>query len=84
MLPLVQSAPGPNGITNEVYARCSDLLVPFLGPIFRGTFKYEVYPAEWHHYFTFVLRKLERPDYHVAKAYRPIALLDCLAKILSA
>lgn len=33
---------------------------------------------------TVVIRKPGRPDYQVTKAYRPIALLDCLAKILSA
>lgn len=30
-----------------------------------------------------MLRKPERPDYTVAKAYRPIALMDTMSKVLS-
>ncbi|KAG2340108.1 hypothetical protein BDR05DRAFT_834234, partial [Suillus weaverae] len=29
-------APGPNGVCNCVYKNCADLLVPYMGPIFRA------------------------------------------------
>ncbi|KAF8580749.1 hypothetical protein K439DRAFT_1264349, partial [Ramaria rubella] len=40
-------APGPNGIPNSVLIQCSDLIIPFLGPIFRSTFKLTTYPSSW-------------------------------------
>lgn len=77
-------APGPNGIPNCVYKYCMDLLIPFLGPIYRATFTLQTYPAQWKIYTTVVLRKPQKPDYSELKAYRPIALLSTVAKILSA
>ena len=76
-------ATGPDGIPNEVYKRCDDLLIPFLGPLFRATFDLKYYPDAWKESITVVLRKPGRPDYSVAKAYRPIALMSCMSKILS-
>lgn len=76
-------AAGPDGIPNEVYKRCADILIPFLGPLFRATFDLEYYPDAWKESITVVLRKPGRPDYSVAKVYRPIALMSCMGKILS-
>ena len=75
-----KKVPGPSGITNEVLKENSDILTPFLGPIFRGTFKHEWYPEKWKTSKTIVLRKPKRPDYRLAKAYRPIALMDGISK----
>lgn len=77
-------APGPDGIPNAVYKRCSDLLIPYLGPLFRSTFTLDYYPASWKNYTTIVLKKPARPDYSKPKAYRGIALLSTMSKILSA
>jgi len=76
-------APGLNGISNIVFIKCADILVPYMGPIFRATFSLRVYPDEWKRLSTIVLRKPGRPDYSIPKAYRPITLLDTMAKILS-
>jgi len=76
-------APGPNGISNSIYTHCADLLVQYMGPIFRATFTLGIYPDAWKHSSTIVLRKPGRPDYSLPKAYRPITLLDTMAKILS-
>lgn len=76
-------APGLNGVSNVVFKKCADLLVPQMGPIFRATFTLGVYPTEWKCSSTIVLRKPGRPDYSVPKAYRLITLLDTMAKILS-
>lgn len=77
-------APGPDGIPNEVYKRCANLLVPFLGPLFCATFDLEHYPEEWKVSIMVVLRKPGRGDYSVAKSYHPIALMSCMGKLLSA
>jgi hypothetical protein len=76
-------APGPNQISNSVYTHCADILVPFLGRLFRATFHLKHYPECWKLYSTVVIRKPGKPDYSIAKAYQPIALLDTMAKILS-
>ena len=76
-------APGPDGIPNVIYKRCADLLLPFLGPLFRATFQLQYYPNEWKTYTTIVLRKPGRPDYTIPKAYRGIALLNNISKILT-
>jgi hypothetical protein len=54
-----------------------------MGPIFRVTFSLGIYPEQWKQSSTIVLHKPGRPDYSTLKAYRPITLLDSMAKILS-
>lgn len=76
-------AAGPDGVPNEVYKRCADLLLPYLGPLFRATFDLRYYPDAWKESITVVLRKPGRTDYSLAKSYRPIALMNCMSKILS-
>lgn len=77
-------APGISGIPNAVLTHCCDMLTPRLGHIYRATFKVGIYPSSWKTSSTIVLHNLGKPDYTVAKAYRPIALVKCLAKVLSA
>src|SRR5271168_2650149 len=76
-------APGMNGIPNSILTNCADILTPYLGPIFRATFDLEHYPKQWKKYITVAVRKPGKPDYTIANAYRPIALFDTMAKVLS-
>jgi len=77
-------APGPNGVSNVVFTKCANQLVPWMGHLFQATFKFNVFPTEWLTSKTVVIRKPGWPDYSTPKAYRPIALLDTMSKILSA
>jgi ribonuclease HI len=77
-------APGENGIPNVLIKQCVDVLLPYLGPLFRATFELKTYPAEWRDSITKVLRKPGKADYTAPGAYRPIALLDTIGKVLSA
>ena len=61
-------APGPSGIPNAVITKCRDVLVPFLGPIYRATFALGVYPTAWKVTSTIALPKPGKPDYLLAKA----------------
>src|SRR5438105_3996780 len=70
-------------IANIVLKENRETLVPHLSPIYRATFTLKTYPAHWKTYDTVVLRKPGKPDYTVAKAYRPIVLLRTLGKPLS-
>lgn len=76
-------APGPDAIPNEVYKHCVGTLTPVLGSLFRASFALKYYPDRWKVSDTVVLQKPGKADYTVAKAWRPIALLDCMSKILS-
>ncbi|CUA73498.1 putative RNA-directed DNA polymerase from transposon BS [Rhizoctonia solani] len=77
-------APGPDGLPACVYIQTIDLLEDHLLPIFRASLRLGIYPTEWRKSHTVVLRKPSKPDYSIAKAYRPIALLNVISKILSA
>ncbi|EUC67724.1 reverse transcriptase from transposon X-element protein, putative [Rhizoctonia solani AG-3 Rhs1AP] len=76
-------APGPDGLPACVYIQTVDLLEDHLLPIFRASLRLGIYPSEWRKSRTVVLRKPGKPDYGVAKAYRPIALLNVISKVLS-
>jgi ribonuclease HI len=74
---------GPDRQSNSLYIHCRELLVPHLGPYYRATFDLKFYPEAWKTSTTPVLRKPNKPDYSLPKAYRPITLLNTIAKILS-
>ena len=74
---------GPDRHSNSLYIHCRKLLVPHLGPYYRATFNLKYYPKEWKTSTTAVLCKPGKPDYSLPKAFRPITLLNSIAKILS-
>lgn len=77
-------APGPDGICNIVYKRCADVLVPYLTHLFNGAFTHHTFYEPWKRFTTVVLRKPGKPNYSTPKAFRPIALLNTLGKLLTA
>ncbi|QRV94576.1 Reverse transcriptase from transposon X-element protein [Ceratobasidium sp. AG-Ba] len=76
--------PGPDAIPNVMFKECRKTLVHWLLPIFRATFSLKHYPQRWKESNTVVLRKPGKKDYTIPKAYRPIALLNVISKLLSA
>ena len=76
-------APGPDGITNIVFQRCRQL-AEYLLPVFNAAVKLQIHYEPWKESITVILRKPGKPDYSAPKAYRPIALLNTTAKLLSA
>ncbi|TFY62710.1 hypothetical protein EVG20_g6603 [Dentipellis fragilis] len=76
-------APGPDGIPNIVLTRCIEQIIDHLYYIFRATFALKVYYNPWREFTTVVLRKPNKPRYDLAKAYRPIALLNTTCKLLT-
>jgi hypothetical protein len=57
-------------------------LVESLAKLFQDCLQRSYHPKPFRHSITRVLRKLRKPTYDVAKAYRPIALLKTLRKVL--
>jgi hypothetical protein len=77
-------APGPDGIPNIVLTKCTDILIDRLLPIYKAMTKKALYFTPWKLSTTVVLRKPSKPRYDTPKAYRPIALLNTLCKVLTA
>ncbi|KIM27683.1 hypothetical protein M408DRAFT_39661, partial [Serendipita vermifera MAFF 305830] len=76
-------APGPDGLPNEVWEVGVDILGKQITTLFNGIMSMGYYPITWRTSTTVVLRKPGKPAYDVPKAYRPIALLNTLGKLLS-
>ena len=76
-------APRPDGIANIVFKKCP-ILINRLLSIFNATLQLDTYYDPWRESTTVIIRKPSKPDYSVPKAYRPIALLNTTAKLLSA
>jgi hypothetical protein len=75
-----KSAPGPSGITYKLlkwtFEANPDLIITTLnGALEQGT-------HPWGTADVVVIPKPNKPDYSLAKAYRPISLLECTGKLL--
>ena len=75
---------GPDEIPNVVLQKCHEQLIDYLTFLFRGVFALNTYCPEWQVFTTAVLRKPGKPCYEIPKAYRPIALLCTIPKVLTA
>ena len=75
-------APGPDSIPNRFLRECRDVLARPLAKLFQDCLQRFYHLKPFRHSRTLVLRKLQKPTYDVAKAYRPIALLNTLRKVL--
>jgi hypothetical protein len=76
-------APGPDGIPNIVLQKCFVQLADYLLHIYRATLTLGVFYDPWREFTTIVLRKPDKPNYELPKAYRPIALISTMAKVLT-
>jgi hypothetical protein len=76
-------APGPDGIPNIILSKCADIIESRLWYIFTAIFEKGWYYAPWKNFTTVVLRKPGKPKYDVPKAYRPIALLNTMGKVIT-
>ena len=74
----------PDEIANIVIQKCLNLLSDYLLYIFRAMLSLSIYYDPWREFTMVVLRKPEKPNYKTPKAYRPIALLSTVAKVLMA
>jgi hypothetical protein len=65
-----------------VLKAAQEWLVPRLLTVFNAAIRNGYHPYEWKRSLTLALRKLKKGDYTDPKAYRPIALLNTLGKLL--
>lgn len=77
-------APGPDGIPNIVLMKNAEQLLDRLHIIYKAMVERNLHYSPWKTFTTIVLRKPGKPRYDVSKAYRPIALLNTMWKVLAA
>lgn len=83
--PVLDKAPGTDGIPNRVLRKITLLILPHLHKLYNDCVNLAYYPRHSKKLITIVLQKPsgEEPrDYTSAKAYSPIALLNTLGKAL--
>jgi ribonuclease HI/endonuclease/exonuclease/phosphatase family metal-dependent hydrolase len=76
-------AHGPDDIPNVVLQKCASMIEDRLVRIYQAILDLDVYYDPWKEFTTVVLRKPGKPSYVTPKAYRPIALLSNMAKVLT-
>jgi ribonuclease HI len=77
-------APGPDGIPNIALIKSADIIIDRLHRIYKAMVDQDLFYDPWKQFTTVVLRKPGKPKYNVPKAYRPIALLNTMVKVLTA
>ena len=75
-------APGPDGITNRILVAALPALIPTLTQLFNRCLELGHHPPCFKESITVALTKPGKGDYGIAKAYRPIALLNTIGKAL--
>ena len=77
-------APGPDNIPVLVLQKVWPCIRSPLLDIFTACIRIGFYPTLWRTATSLILRKPKRPDYSAPNAYRPIALLSTMGKLLEA
>ena len=79
-------APGSNWLSNKLLKACGRRLAEALAVIATGSFTLGSFPARWRHAKVVVLKKPGKTaaQQKMVGAWRPIALLSCVGKILEA
>ena len=74
---------GPDGIPNIILTKCANTITDRLYYIYRAMLELGTYYKPWRTSTTVVLCKPGKPHYNIPKAYRPIALLNTMSKVLT-
>ena len=70
----------PDGIRPVVLQTLWPAIKDVVCDIYRACLCLGYHPVAWKEALALALRKMNKPDYALPNAYRPIALLNCLAK----
>ncbi|HKT21438.1 MAG TPA: reverse transcriptase family protein, partial [Nitrososphaerales archaeon] len=75
-------APGPDGLPFSSLRRAYTAIPQHFNALYAALGSTGYHPLIWRQATTVIIPKPGKPDYSTPKAYRPIALLNCLGKIL--
>jgi hypothetical protein len=73
--------PGPDLITQEIITHAYQAIPEVFYSIYSMLINTGYHPKCWRQAIGVILKKPKKPDYSVPKAYRVIALLNCLGKV---
>jgi hypothetical protein len=76
-----KKAPGDDEITNGILKQVADVIMPHLHRIFNACLEEGYCPKHFRNAVTIALRKPGKSTYSAAGSYRPIALLNTIAKL---
>ena len=76
------SAPGSSGIGWLLVKRAWPVIDEVLTSVYNACVALGYHPGRWKEATVVVILKPDKPDYSVAKAHRPISLLETLSKLL--
>jgi len=74
--------PGIDGIPNRFLQAMGAPLVQAITELINASWRLEYHPRRFRQARTIVLRKPEKDDYSAPSAYRPIALLSTIGKVI--
>ncbi|KDQ05610.1 hypothetical protein BOTBODRAFT_81231, partial [Botryobasidium botryosum FD-172 SS1] len=77
-----QKAPGPSGLSNGVVKLVWQFASRELYCIVAASIHHHSLPRQWKQCVVAVIPKPGKPDYSKPRAYRPIALLEAISKIV--
>jgi hypothetical protein len=77
-----EKAPGPSLIDARTLQIGWPLLKSYITQLFNVVMDTGYHPQHWRQSITAILKKPHKPDYSSPQAYRPIALLDVIGKVL--
>ncbi|KAM3550091.1 hypothetical protein ARSEF4850_008517, partial [Beauveria asiatica] len=75
-------APGEDGLPAWVWKQVWPVVRHWVLAIFRNSVEQGQVPSQWRHAKIIPLKKPDKADYTIAKAWRPISLLSTLGKLL--
>ncbi|EGU71999.1 hypothetical protein FOXB_17492, partial [Fusarium oxysporum f. sp. conglutinans Fo5176] len=75
-------APGEDGLPAVVWKQIWPSVKDRVLSLFRASLREGVLPSQWRHAKIIPLKKPNKENYSIAKAWRPISLLSTLGKIL--
>ena len=73
--------PGPDSITQEIILQAYRAIPCVFYRLYSSLINIGYHPTCWRQATGAILRKVNKPDYTEPKAYRVIALLNCLGKV---
>jgi hypothetical protein len=73
--------PGPDSITQEIVLQAYRAIPDVFYRLYSSLINIGYHPMCWRQATGAILRKDNKPDYTEPKAYRVIALLNCLGKV---
>jgi len=74
-------SPGPDGINFLCLRQVYQAIPTPLTELFKSLLKIGYHPHCWREATGAIIRKPNKPDYTIPKAYRPVSLLNCSGKI---